>query len=92
MDRKIENLGDILEAAGQRALDELFERIGVSMASFIAAIDSSSSDVARYITQRLEPLKFMASTDFRVRDAMESIARDGRQIATHDGGSDDEPA
>lgn len=34
----------------------LIRSIAVSMASFIAEIDSSSSDVADYIEQRLQPL------------------------------------
>ncbi len=69
-----------LETARLRVAPDLIHELAVSCASFIAAIDSNSNDVAAYLEQRLAPLIPMMRTDERVRAAIERIARDGRQL------------
>lgn len=54
-------------------------RISTSMASFIAEVDGSSSDVAAYIEQRLAPLWDLLY-DPRIGPALERIAHDSRRL------------
>lgn len=71
---------DQLDAAHANAPKELLHSIAGSMASFIAEIDASSSDVAAYIEQRLAPLARFVNTDARVGQALAAIARDSRKL------------
>ena len=77
---KPEQLGRELEAARRKADDALLHSIAVSMASFIAAIDSDSNRVTQYIEQRLAPLMSLLGIDFRVREVLERIRADGRKF------------
>jgi hypothetical protein len=77
---KPEQLGVLLEDERREANSALVHSIAVSMASFIAAIDQNSNDVASYIEQRLAPLIPLLEIDFRMREALERIRADGRQL------------
>ncbi|HEY3256933.1 MAG TPA: hypothetical protein VGJ91_23415 [Polyangiaceae bacterium] len=59
---------------------QMLYELSLSMASFIAEIDSNSVNVAAYIEQRLQPLIPMIRTDERVRAAIERIVKDGRKL------------
>ena len=79
---KPEQFGAMLASCRRDANDELLApSIAMSMASFIAAIDTRSIDVAAYIEQRLAPLLPLLGLDVRVRDALERIQADVRQLA-----------
>jgi hypothetical protein len=68
----------LLNDAAERYPAELLHNLAVSLASYIAAIDSDSHRVSAYLERRLAPLLEMARTDIRSRDALERILRDGR--------------
>lgn len=67
---------DIVHAAAE------LHGIAYSMASFIAAIDSDSSRVARYIEQRLTPLLAVGlvspEASRALLDVLKQIGQDGR--------------
>lgn len=71
VEAKPKMLPDTTRDAPQRVRD-----IATSMASYIAAIDASSSDVADYIAQRLAPLASHAWTTY----ALTAIASDNRTL------------
>jgi hypothetical protein len=71
---------ETLADASRDANNALLHEIALSMASFIAAIDANSYDVARYIEQRLAPLIPLLDVDIRVREALERIGADGRHL------------
>ena len=81
---KPEQFGAMLADSRRKADDELLHEIAMSMASFIAAIDTRSIDVAAYIEQRLAPLLPLLWLDVRVREALERIRADGRELAVHE--------
>lgn len=64
----------------EKRIQETLRDLSVSMASYIAAIDSQSADVAAYIEQRLQPLVALMRTDVRVERAVEQMRDDGRQL------------
>lgn len=53
---KPEKFGNMMDKAAADALDQNVTALCVSMASFIAEIDTSSADVAAYLEQRLDPI------------------------------------
>ena len=83
-ERMSRNLGGLLDEAAKRIGPKLVRSIATSCASFIAAIDSDSSKVASYLEQRLQPLATFANSDIRVRNAMQRIATDARQLCGGD--------
>jgi hypothetical protein len=72
-------LREAARTAPEDTARELIHNIAQSMASYIAAIDSDSNRVSVYIERRLAPLINMTAIDIRVRNALERIARDGRE-------------
>lgn len=77
---KPEQFGALCQDARHKANEALLHSIAVSMASFIAAIDRNSNNVTLYIEQRLAPLIPLLEVDFRMREALERIQADGRQL------------
>lgn len=76
-----------LQAMKDREPEELIRGIAVSCASFIAAIDADSRDVAAYLEQRLAPLQSMARVDYRCLEALKRINGDARQGSGNPGGA-----
>jgi len=60
--------------------NEKLRELALSMASFIAAIDSSSSDVAEYIERRLSPLIELMEIDAKVEEVIDRCGWDGRTL------------
>jgi len=75
-----EDLGKKLQQQQIQARKALIHEIGISMASFIAEIDSDSATVAAYIEQRLMPLTALHAVDYRAKQVLEQIAKDGRKL------------
>jgi hypothetical protein len=79
MNKRGDEIKGVLREEYLKTAPELVHRIAVSLASYIAAIDSDSNKVAAYLERRLEPLIGLIRTDERVRQALERIANDGRK-------------
>lgn len=70
---------DRLDKAAQERPGELIRSLCVSLASFIAEIDSSSDDVATYLEQRLGPVLRAAYHHGGIRE-LERAVEDVRKL------------
>jgi hypothetical protein len=80
-----EAIKDQLQAAFEARAPQTIHDLAMSLASYIAAIDSRSVDVAAYLEQRLQPLIPLMRTDCRVEHAVERMRDDGRQLTSREG-------
>lgn len=80
----IEDIQAKLDAAFLTRAPRKLHDLAVSMASFIAEIDTRSIDVAAYIEQRLQPLVPLMRTDVRVEQAVDQMRNDGRKLCGDD--------
>lgn len=82
MSNKTDETVRALEQAKADAPRRLLHDVAVSLASFVAAIDSDSMRVAAYLERRLEPLLGMVAVDIRCQRALETIRDDARDPMT----------
>ena len=75
-----EEIKRLLDSAAESYPHERIRDLCISAASFIAAIDSSSSDVAAYLEQRFGALLLIAYRNGGIRE-FERALSDARQLA-----------
>lgn len=79
---KPEEFGSGLAKAAEEALDARITALCISMASFIAEIDTSSADVAAYLEQRLKHILRNPATRFLLLTAIKDTCKLPKSIGS----------